>query len=74
MGDRRRHEEAWGESVYAAWRSGGNPDEVDRDTIADDVRDGCDLLECGDREAERQRRRRIVRHERALAGKEKSGG
>ena len=60
MSDRSRLEKAWGEAVSAAWRSGGNPDAVDRDIVADDVRSGFGPAECGDREASRQHRHRVA--------------
>jgi len=46
---RRIREEAFGDAVYEVWRSGGNPDHVSRDDIADAY------YECYDREETAER-------------------
>ena len=66
---RRRADDAWGDAVYGAWRSGLNPDDVDRERVAEDIRDGYDRHEAAEREVHRLRNRQKLR---ALAEKEGS--
>ena len=39
--ERDKYDEAFGEACYLAWRSGHDPDRVDRDRIQDHFDDGA---------------------------------
>ena len=58
MRDRDEREDAFGDAVYDAWRSGLNPDYVSRDRIYDDMAEGCDRFEASSREVIRLQRSR----------------
>lgn len=59
MRDRRKEtQDAFGDAVYDAWRSGRNPDLVDYERIRDDVYDGYDRFEASEREVSRIGRKR----------------
>lgn len=55
MSDRDR---SFGDAVYETWRRGGNPDEVDRDSLAGYEADGYTPYEAVEMEVERVTRRR----------------
>jgi hypothetical protein len=52
-------EDAWGDAVYGAWRSGMNPDRVSRDRVCDDIHAGYDRDDAATREVSRLRRKLI---------------
>ena len=58
MSDRKSYDDAFGDAVYDAWRSGLNPDHVDRERTDQDVRDCYSRDEAAEREVDRLRRTR----------------
>ena len=46
----------FGDVVYDAWRSGYNPDAVERDQVEDYRDEGMDSFEAGEAECRRQQR------------------
>jgi hypothetical protein len=53
---RSPEEEAYGDAVYRAWRSGMNPDRVSRNRISDTIHDYSDPWDCASAELRRLRR------------------
>jgi hypothetical protein len=52
---RREQNEAFGDAVYGAWKSGLNSDAVDMDRVFDDVAEGASREEAASREVRRLR-------------------
>ena len=58
----RERDDAFGDAVYDAWRSGLDPDTVSRDRVCDDVDEGWDRFDAAEREVGR-----LIRDRKATA-------
>ena len=54
-------EDFWGDAVFECWRSGGDPDRLDRDRMDEAQSSGIDGYEWGLQEADSQRHQRDER-------------